>query len=215
MEEENNNDDSSSSHSDFGEPEDNKPESVPSLEAQALEKLVSILINEPSSGEPSVLEEATLVASFVPRLRAVMYQRAGSLTPSPMVAQLLLKVLEGERILDLVPFAHLGATFLAGILTEVQGPLPTTTMNLSNSEINEEELTEILSACPNLKTLYLLETPNLSVEPVLAAIKKLHLRVHDLYHTHILYKSLETQWSVVRRNPVVGPDFFQPVVERV
>ena len=144
-----------------------------------------------------------------------MYQRAGFLTPSPMLARLLLKVLEGEQILDLAPFAHLGATFLASVFLELQGSLPTTTMNLSNSEINEEELTDILSACPNLKTLYLLETPNLSVGPVLAAIERLHLRIRDLYHTDILYKSLETQWSVVRRNPVVGPDFFQPVVELV
>ena len=208
-------DESGSGRSNFSESGENKPDSVPSLESQALEKLVSILINEPSSGEPSVLAEAMLVASFLPRLRAVMYQRAGFLTPSPMVARLLLKVLEGEKILDLVPFTHLGATFLAGIFTELQGPLPTTTMNLSNSEINEKELTDILSACPNIKTLYLLETPNLPVGPVLAVIERLHLRIRDLYHTDILYKSLETEWSMVKRNPVVGPDFFQPIVELV
>ena len=97
-EEPNDSDESSSGRSSSSDLEEKKPDSVPSLEAQALEKLVSVLINEPSSGEPSVLAEATLVASFLPRLRAVMYQRAGSLTSSPMMARLLLKVLEGERI---------------------------------------------------------------------------------------------------------------------
>ena len=71
-----------------------------------------------------------------------------------------------------------------------------------------------LAACPTLEALYLLCTPNLSLESVNAVINQLRLGVHDIYHTELVRDPLTDSWTK-EGVEIIGPGikFSQPVTE--
>lgn len=142
---------------DLGEMEKEMPALVPTLETQALDKLVDLLMNDPDDVE-SIFSTAALVGSFVPRLKDKVYKQAGALNASLTTLRVVVKALERETMVDLSPFVHLSATFVSDVINGLQKHGKMESINLSNSTINPSELMEVLSGRPTLKALYVLGT---------------------------------------------------------
>ena len=114
------------------------------LADQAVDKLVTSLIQGSDSVDSLVFTEVAHIGSFLRRLKAKLFQEATNLSASSGLQMLLTRTLERETTVDLSHFVHLPITFLSSIIKALYQEGRMINLNLSNCNLEEDDLTRLL-----------------------------------------------------------------------
>ena len=186
------------------EPLESKGITLRTLETQVADKLINQIILDHGNIDPGTMAAALAVRGFVTRLMDTLYEYADAFQASSITIQLLVKALEGKAILHLSPLMHLSAAFVALSVEELRTTGHLMALDISNSKIKDVDLLSILSVCPTLGALYLLNTQNLSVYAIKKAISDTNAMVDEVYHADAMEESLKARSQEPQPPPAPG-----------
>lgn len=187
-----------------------------SLRTSAMDTLVREMLKQ-SEPDLALLSEAELLSDFTAKLRLKLDEYADELKSSSASLQIVRKVLKQSPGFNLGLLHKFGIEDLCKLISELQSEQKVTLLNISSSPvINEGGLRKILQITPDLKKLYLMETPNLPIHSVLAQLQSCSVTLEDLYHSDLFLrplKSLESRKYDDGLKFPVGTKTRSPVVE--
>ena len=135
-----------------------------SLRESALACLVETSLHREDS-DISYITDAELLPDFLPAIRTRLASEPTLITSSPAAKGLLLKAIEHAQEVDLSAFQSLSAKEHSEVLSRISEAV---SLSLSGPSISEGLLTVDFSAKkPALRQLYVLDAPNLPLQPVL------------------------------------------------
>lgn len=158
--------------------------------------LESLMYSEPNMAS---ISEAELLSDFVAKLKIKLCAHAENLKPSPARSYLLGKVLEDEPAFNLGAFRKFGVEDFCTIILDLQRNQKIRVLNFSNTPaLDAAGLHRLLHNVPTLKTLYLMNTPNLPIHSVLSVIRDASISLDNIYHAD-LFKFPMEDGSILQR----------------
>ena len=169
-------------------PELEKPGTAKTLRDGAMATVLQALLDA-SDEDAGLLSEAELLTDFLPRLKDRLYEQANALEPSPHLLNLLCRALEDHDDVDLSPFKAFSAEDLSLVVSRLRKHGKMITLCVSNRpDVTEEDLKLVLRDAADLKALYILEAPQISVQGM-----SMFLSDCDLYHSDLLRQAIKPQ----------------------
>ncbi|KAF6232196.1 hypothetical protein HO173_009579 [Letharia columbiana] len=169
-------------------PELEKPGTAKTLRDGAMATVLKALLDAPDE-DAGLLSEAELLTDFLPRLKDRLYEQANALEPSPHLLNLLCRALEDHDDVDLSPFKAFSAEDLSLVVSRLRKHGKMITLCMSNRpDLTEEDLKLVLHDAADLKALYILEAPQISVQGM-----SMFLSDCDLYHSDLLRQAIKPQ----------------------
>ena len=161
------------------------PDTPKSLRDGAMASVFQALLDG-SDDDCGLLSEAEILTDFLPKLKGKLYEQASALKPSHHLLGLLYRALEDDIDVDLSPFKSFSAEHLSLLVSRLRGHGKMNTLCISNRpDLSEEDLQIVLRGAAGLKTLYILEDPQI---PASALLKNC-----DLYHSDLLRQPIRPQ----------------------
>ncbi|TGO26641.1 hypothetical protein BPAE_0055g00120 [Botrytis paeoniae] len=153
---------------------------IPSLRASSLVKVLNSAIASSPSELPQILERASVLSDFYPAAKSKLYADPNDVSDSASARRILSSILRKENTIDLGPF-ELATEQILEVLEEAsKGPIDVISLNFSgNLNIAESFLKEILIKFPRLETLYLLNTPQISLEKKIGLLRRTTIQLYD------------------------------------
>ncbi len=185
---------------------------IKSLRASAMDTLLQTSLAQPDS-DTALLSEAELLHDYLLELRKKLYEKADNLDSTPRNIQLLAQAFEGVSDFSLGVFRKFGSQDLLALISDLQRNKKMRTLNLSNSStIDEVGLRNILQITPELRTLYLMNTPSISIWSVLSLLRENNLTIAELYHTDLFRLYLQLRKDDELKFPT-GASTKSPVIQ--
>ncbi|KAF7899023.1 uncharacterized protein EAF01_008236 [Botrytis porri] len=153
---------------------------ISSLKAFSLVKVLNSAIASSPSELPQILERASLLWDFYPAAKAKLYADPADVSNFASARRILRSILRNENKIDLSPF-ELTTEQISEVLEEAfKDPMDVVSLNLSgNLNITEPFLKGILIKFPRLETLYLLNTPQISLENKIGLLRGSTIQLYD------------------------------------
>ncbi|TGO68426.1 hypothetical protein BOTNAR_0025g00080 [Botryotinia narcissicola] len=140
---------------------------ISSLKASSLVKVLNSAIASSPSELPQIFERASLLSDLYPAAKSKLYADPIDVSNSSSVRRILSSILRKENTIDLGPFELTTEKILKVLEESSQDSIDVNSLNFSgNLNITESFLKEILIKFPRLETLYLLNTPQISLEKI-------------------------------------------------
>lgn len=132
------------------------------------------------------LSQAELIPGFLAALKDTLYEQAETLLLTYCIVRLLATALQGASGLSLGAFRKFTMENLCLVISNLQTMENITVLNLSHLELLDKTwLQKILRITPVLQSLYLMETPRISIASVLSLLHDGSFRVASLYHSDL------------------------------
>ena len=164
------------------------PDTSKSLRDGAMATLLQALLDG-SDDNTGLLSEAEILTDFVPKLKSMLYEQANFLKPSPHVLDLLCRALEDDTEVDLSPFKSLSAEDLSLVVSRLRKHGKMNVLCISNMpDLTDEDLQLVLRGAADLKALYVLEDPQITLQAT-----SMLLSDCDLYHSDLLRRPIKDQ----------------------
>ncbi|KAF7940391.1 uncharacterized protein EAE98_000518 [Botrytis deweyae] len=153
---------------------------ISSLRASSLVKVLNSAIASSPSELPQILERASLLSDFYPTAKSKLYADPTDVSNSASARRILGSILRREDTIDLGPF-ELSTEQISEVLEEAsKDPKDVISLSFSgNLNITESFLKEILIKFPRLETLYLLNTPQISLERKIGLLRGTTIQLYD------------------------------------
>lgn len=156
-----------------------------SLRDGAMASVLQALLNG-SDDSSGLLSEAEVLTDFLPKLKGKLYEQAEALKPSHHLLDLLHRALEDDIDVDLSPFVCFSAEDLSHLVSRLRKHGKMNTLCISNRpDLSEEDLRVVLRGAAGLKSLFILEDPQIPVSALLNDC--------DLYHSDLLRQPFKPQ----------------------
>ncbi|THV53127.1 hypothetical protein BGAL_0059g00370 [Botrytis galanthina] len=153
---------------------------IPSLRASSLVKVLNSAIASSPSELPRILERASLLADFHPAAKSQLYADPTDVSNSASARRILSSVLRKENTIDLGPFELTTEQILEVLEEASKDSMGVISLNFSgNLNITESFLKEILIKFPRLETLYLLNTPQISLKKKIGLLRGTSIQLYD------------------------------------
>ncbi|KAF7960048.1 hypothetical protein EAE96_001648 [Botrytis aclada] len=153
---------------------------ISSLRASSLVKVLNSAIASSLSELPQMLEKASLLSDFYPAAKSKLYADPTDVSNSASARRILSNVLRNENTIDLGPFELTSEQILEVLDEASQDSIDVISLNFSgNLNITESFLKEILIKYPRLETLYLLNTPQISLEKKIGLLRRTTIQLYD------------------------------------
>ncbi|TRX89223.1 hypothetical protein FHL15_009921 [Xylaria flabelliformis] len=139
---------------------------------------------ETESFDPSLFDEPRQLRTFKDVLRRILQESSERLGQSHSTAQLIALAFEGETYLDLVRYKRLSANTISAALQMVElSQVRTLAVCVDSLSSSPAELAGVLSTCPTLSEIYLLQSPTresdeASIECLLEILKHADQNLH-------------------------------------
>ncbi|KAM3078130.1 hypothetical protein ACMFMF_004540 [Clarireedia jacksonii] len=136
------------------------------LRSSTLAQTIQAAFESPELDLPEILESASLLGDFFPKVKAKACDDPTIITQSVSARRLLSIALKNDTSIDLSPFSDLNPIQIMDILKgRSANPEGLVILDLSgNQNLTEEAIKEILNTFPGLKTLRLLGTPQIPLD---------------------------------------------------
>lgn len=166
-----------------------------SLRDSAIDQTIASIVKD-GDLDPSTIAEAQKLSDFTPRLRNKLKSlaEAGELPSSPAMARILEAAFADEVTVDLSPFRTLAAEQIVEAATKLLQTKAIQSLDLSHlHQLSNSDLSKILSVKSHLETLYLLETPQITLPTLTTILNNPSPPLKTIHHTTLL------------RNPLANP----------
>lgn len=166
------------------------PCQTPTLRSSSMHVVLETLMH--SEPDMASISEAELLPDFTPKLKTKLCAHAENLEPSPARSYLLGKVLKDEPEFNLGVFRKFGVEDFCRIIIDLQQSQKICALNFSNTPaLDAAGLQRLLHNVPTLKTLYLMNTPNLPIHSVLSIIRDASICLDNIYHSDLFMFPME------------------------
>lgn len=164
-----------------GQKESNSVDSeISSLRASSLVKVLNSAIASSPSELPRILERASLLADFYPVAKSKLYADPTDVSNSASVRRIFSSIFRKENTIDLGPFELTTEQILEVLEEASKDSIGVISLNFSgNLKITESFLKEILIKFPRLETLYLLNTPQISLKKRIGLLRGTSIQLYD------------------------------------
>ncbi|KAF7885049.1 hypothetical protein EAF00_010867 [Botryotinia globosa] len=153
---------------------------ISSLRASSLIKVLNSAIASSPSELPQILERASLLSDFHPAAKSKLYADPADVSNSASARRILSSILKKENTIDLGPFELTTEQILEVLEEESKDSIDVISLNFSgNLNITESFLKEILIKFPRLETLYLLNTPQISLDKKIGLLRGTTIQLYD------------------------------------
>ena len=162
------------------------PDSSKSLRDRAMATVFQSLLDG-TDDNTGVLSEAEVLTDFLPKLKEKLYEHANALKPSRHLMNILCRALEDEVDVDPSPFQGFSAEDLSFVVSRLRnnGKMNTLCMS-SRPNLTEEDLQVVLRGAAGLKTLYILECPQIPMQRMDTLLDDCHVFHSDLFRRPIM-----------------------------
>ncbi|KAF7940390.1 uncharacterized protein EAE98_000517 [Botrytis deweyae] len=154
------------------------------LRKACMEKLSKDIFNCPIKELPAKFERATLLPDFRPNLKSAILSTPTILASSAAARYIFSRLLETEKSIDLGPF-DLSPDHLIEVLEQPRKAGVLKILSLcGNQKINDASLVKLINDFPRLRSLYLLDTPQIPLATKIKILRGQALREFfdtDLY----------------------------------
>lgn len=161
------------------------------LRKASMEKFLDEIFNCPIKELPARIERATLLPDFRPALKSAIFSRPKILANSAAARYLFSQILETEERIDLGLFELL-PNHITQVLEQPKKSGVLKTLSLcGNQRINDASLVKLINDFPNLRSLYLLDTPQIPLASKIKILRDqefLELFDTDLYALPFAYR---------------------------
>ncbi len=164
--------------------------SIRTLADTSLQVLIDNALEAQPEDDLAWIPDAELVQEFLPALRLRLYQTPHSSVPA-VTCRLLCRALQGQSHVDLSPFTSLSPKEIVKVVTEVRRNKDLISLDLSNLDIAEDTLKEILEMSPCIQQLYIMNSPKLTIESATLPVRAPDIR--DVYHADIFKHAFRTE----------------------
>ncbi|TGO26644.1 hypothetical protein BPAE_0055g00150 [Botrytis paeoniae] len=161
------------------------------LRKACMEKFLKEIFNYPIKELPAKIERATLLPDFRLALKSAIFSTPTILASSAAARYIFSQILETEKIVDLGPFDLLPDHIIQVLEQPRKAGVLKILSLCGNQKINDASLVKLINDFPSLRSLYLLDTPQIPLATKIKILRDQALKFFfdtDLYALPFAYR---------------------------